>query len=248
MQFTGQRFLMSAGLPLPKQVFGHGFLLNRGEKMSKSVGNVVDPMELAEIYGVDQLRYFLLGDVVFGKDGTYSAEAIVTKSNADLANNFGNLAQRSLSMIAKNCDGKVPEAGTPTDAEQQLLTELDSCFSDVQSAVTGGLLKLDVALDKIRERLSATNQYFADQAPWALRKTDPERADTVLYYTAESIRQLAIMLRWVMPESCDKMLDLLAQSQDARDFDSLNQSIKSGIELPQPKGIFPRLELPEGEG
>lgn len=239
-------FLMSANLPLPKQVFGHGFLLNRGEKMSKSVGNVVDPLELSEVYGVDQLRYTLLADVPFGKDGSYSAEAIVTRSNADLANNFGNLAQRSLSMIAKNCDGKVPNAGKATAAEEQLIIDLKTCFDDVQSAVTGGLLKLDNALDKIRERLSATNQYFADQAPWALRKTDPERADTVLYYTAESIRQLAIMLRWVIPDSCDKMLDLLAQPQEARDFKSLDRSIEIGLDLPQPKGLFPRLELPEG--
>lgn len=238
-------FLMSAGLPLPKQVFGHGHLLSRGEKMSKSLGNVIDPMELASIYGVDQLRYTLLADVPFGKDGSYSAESVVTKSNADLANNFGNLAQRSLSMIAKNCDGKVPAGSAPTKDEEQLLVELENCFEDVRTAVTGGLLKLDLALDKIRERLSATNQYFADQAPWALRKTDPERADTVLYYTAESIRQLAIMLRWVMPESCDKMLDLLAQSADARNFDSLSQPISAGIALPKPEGIFPRLELPE---
>jgi len=216
--------------------------------MSKSVGNVVDPMNLAEVFGVDQLRYFLLSDVVFGKDGTYSAEAIVTKTNADLANNFGNLAQRSLSMIAKNCDGKVPLAGDPTEVELKLLDDLKASFGAVEQAMTGGLLKIDTALDIIRERLSATNQYFADQAPWALRKTDPQRADTVLYHTAESIRQLAIMLRWVMPESCDKMLDLLAQSPDARDFSHLDQPIKVGIELPVPKGIFPRLELPEGAG
>ncbi|WP_417622317.1 methionine--tRNA ligase [Parasphingorhabdus sp.] len=240
-------FLMSAGLPLPKQVFGHGFLLNRGEKMSKSVGNVVDPMALADIFGVDQLRYFLLADVVFGKDGTYSAEAIVTKTNADLANNFGNLAQRSLSMIAKNCDGKVPTPGEATEAERQLLAQLHECFAEVKAAMTGGLFKIDNALDTIRERLSATNSYFADQAPWALRKTDPARADTVLYYTAEAIRQLAIMLRWVIPESCDKMLDLLAQPADARDFAHLGTAIETGLELPQPKGIFPRLEMPEAE-
>ena len=238
-------FLMSAGLPLPKQVFGHGFLLNRGEKMSKSIGNVVDPMELAQHFGVDQLRYFLLADVVFGKDGTYSAEAIVTKTNADLANNFGNLAQRSLSMIAKNCDGKVPAAGEPTDAESQLLSQLDQCFVDVKSVMTGGLFKIDTALDIIRERLSATNTYFADQAPWALRKTDPARADTVLYYTAEAIRRLAIMLRWAIPESCDKMLDLLVQPDDARDFEHLTNAIEAGINLPAPQGVFPRLELPK---
>jgi methionyl-tRNA synthetase len=193
------------------------------------------------------LRYFLLADVVFGKDGTYSAEAIVTKTNADLANNFGNLAQRSLSMIAKNCEGKVPPRGEPTEAEQQLLSQLDICFSDVKAAVTGGLFKIDQALDIIRERLSATNTYFADQAPWALRKTDPARADSVLYHTAEAIRQLAIMLRWVMPESCDRMLDLLAQSPDARDFEHLVTPIEAGLELPAPIGVFPRLELPKDE-
>lgn len=240
-------FLMSAGLPLPKQVFGHGFLLNRGEKMSKSVGNVVDPMELAERFGVDQLRYFLLADVVFGKDGTYSADAIVTKTNADLANNFGNLAQRSLSMIAKNCNGKIPAAGEPTAAEQELLGQLDKCFVDVNAAMTGGLFKIDQALDIIRERLSATNTYFADQAPWALRKTDPARADSVLYHTTEAIRQLAIMLRWAMPDSCDRMLDLLAQSPDSRDFGDLGTPIEQGLELPQPEGIFPRLELLKDE-
>ena len=240
-------FLMSAGLPLPKQVFGHGFLLNRGEKMSKSVGNVVDPMNLAERFGVDQLRYFLLSDVVFGKDGTYSADAIVTKTNADLANNFGNLAQRSLSMIAKNCEGRIPPPGEPTEAELQLLRQLDDCFASVKTAMTGGLLKIDQALDTIRELMSATNQYFADQAPWALRKTDPARADTVLYHTAEAVRQLAIMLRWVIPESCDKMLDLLAQPDDSRDFDHLNKPIETGIALPEPKGIFPRLELLKDE-
>ena len=238
---------MSAGLPLPKQVFGHGFLLNRGEKMSKSVGNVVDPMQLAEQFGVDQLRYFLLSDVVFGKDGTYSADAIVTKTNADLANNFGNLAQRSLSMIGKNCDGKVPAPGEPTAAEEELLAQLDQCFIDINAAMTGGLFKIDTALDTIRERLSATNTYFADQAPWALRKTDPARADTVLYYTAEAIRQLAIMLRWAIPESCDRMLDLLAQPADARDFEHLTTAIVPGVALPAPQGIFPRLDLPVSE-
>ena len=238
---------MSAGLALPKQVFGHGFLLNRGEKMSKSVGNVVDPMELAARFGVDQLRYFLLADVVFGKDGTYSADAIVTKTNADLANNFGNLAQRSLSMIAKNCDGIVPKPGTKTDAEAELLSQLDSCLAGVTAAMTGGLFKIDQALDTIREQLSTTNTYFADQAPWALRKTDPARADSVLYHTAEAIRQLAIMLRWVMPESCDKMLDLLSQPADAREFEHLAIAIEPGLELPQPTGIFPRLELLKDE-
>jgi methionyl-tRNA synthetase len=243
-------FLMSAKLPLPKQVFGHGFLLNRGVKMSKSVGNVVDPIALADAFGVDQLRYFLLSDVVFGKDGTYSPEMIVTKTNADLANHFGNLAQRSLSMIAKNCDGKIPTPGPETDAETALISDLTAAFEKTTIFVTGGQFQIDAAIDVIRERLSATNQYFADQAPWALRKTDPARADTVLYYTAEAIRRLAIMLQWVVPESCGKMLDLLAQPDDQRTFSSLETAIESGRSVPPPQAIFPRLEMPavEGEG
>ncbi len=241
-------FLMSANLPLPKQVFGHGFLLNRGEKMSKSVGNVVDPIALADAFGVDQLRYFLLSEVVFGKDGSYSAEMIVTKTNADLANNFGNLAQRSLSMIAKNCEGKIPAAGEKTVAEEQLIDDLQSCFENMNALMENGEYPIHAAIDLLRERLSATNQYFADQAPWALRKTDPARADTVLYYTAESIRQLAIMLRWVIPESCDKMLDLLAQPADIRAFCDMDKAISTGLTLPAPSGIFPRLEMPVAEG
>ncbi|WP_108810000.1 methionine--tRNA ligase [Sphingorhabdus sp. Alg231-15] len=243
-------FLMSANLPLPKQVFGHGFLLNRGQKMSKSVGNVVDPIALADAFGVDQLRYFLLSEVIFGKDGSYSAEMIVTKTNADLANNFGNLAQRSLSMIAKNCEGKVPQAGDKTESEEKLTDDLKDCFSKMTNLMENGEFPIHAAIDLLRERLSATNQYFADQAPWALRKTDPARADTVLYYTAESIRQLAIMLRWVIPESCDKMLDLLSQSPDERDFEHMTNRIESGLALPAPTGIFPRLETPatNGEG
>ncbi len=240
-------FLMSADLPLPKQVFGHGHLLSRGEKMSKSLGNVVDPMVLAEQYGVDQLRYTLLADVPFGKDGSYSAEAIVTKSNADLANNFGNLAQRSLSMIAKNCDGKVPDASEKTDSEEQLIVELQKCFEDVKAHMMSGELAIHSAIDILRERLSATNQYFADQQPWALRKTDPARADTVLYYTAESIRRLAIMLSWIIPESCGKMLNLLAQPEDKRAFDNVEDFIEAGLPLPSPSAIFPRLDQPEPE-
>lgn len=237
-------FLMSAGLPLPKQVFGHGFLLNRGEKMSKSVGNVVDPLNLADVFGVDQLRYFLLSDVIFGKDGSYSAEMIVTRTNADLANNFGNLAQRSLSMIAKNCDGKIPQPGDATEAEELLLNELRTCFDSVTELFASDELPIHAAIDLIRERLSASNQYFADQEPWALRKTDPARADTVLYYTAESIRRLAIMLRWAIPGSCDKMLDTLNQDANSRNFSDLETLLAPGTEISKPSPIFPRLELP----
>jgi methionyl-tRNA synthetase len=234
-------FLMSAGVALPKSVFGHGFLLHRGEKMSKSIGNVVDPIELADVFGVDALRYFLLREVSFGSDGSYSADAIVTRVNADLANNFGNLAQRSLSMIAKNCDGRIPTPGDATQAETDLLAKIEEAQSQAQAAME--TLSLNVALEAIWQGMSEANLYFADQAPWAVRKTDPARADTILYHTAEAIRRLAILASWAIPEGCGKILALLGQT-DAPSFSALGTAIVSGTALPPPQGAFPRLELP----
>ena len=227
-------FLMSADLPLPKQIFGHGFLLNKGEKMSKSVGNVVDPIGMAGRYGVDQLRYFLLREVSFGQDGSYSHEAIVTRSNADLANGLGNLAQRCLSIIAKNCGGKVPEPG----ASSGLGEALAASKHKLDEAMAG--LAPHRALEAIWEAVGDANRYFADMAPWSLRKTDPAAADAVLYETAEAIRQLAILVRWAIPQSADALLDQLAQAPDARDFAALERPLTAGTMLPPPSGIFPR--------
>jgi methionyl-tRNA synthetase len=234
-------FLMSANIALPKQVFGHGFLLNRGEKMSKSVGNVTDPIELADRFGVDPLRYFLLREVSFGQDGSYSEEAIVTRCNADLANNLGNLAQRCLSIIAKNCDGRVPGPGTATAAEEALVESVTAAAAGMHQAM--GELAIHTALEAIWSAARDANQYFADQAPWSVRKTDPARADTILYYAAEAVRRIAIMARWAIPESADKLLDLLGQGADVRNFEALNRPIEAGTALPAPSGVFPRLEM-----
>ena len=230
-------FLISAKLPVPKQVFGHGFVLNRGEKMSKSVGNVVDPIGMAETYGVDQLRYFLLREVSFGQDGSYSHEAIVTRANADLANGLGNLAQRCLSMIAKNCGGVVPVAAL-TAHDEAIVATVDACWTEARDHL--GDLALHRALESIWEAVSAANGYFADEAPWSLRKTDPVRADTVLYVTADLVRRLAIMVRWAIPTSADALLDQLAQPDEARDFSSLAIGLQHGVQLPPPQGVFPR--------
>ncbi len=232
-------FLMSAGLPLPKQVFGHGFLLHRGEKMSKSTGNVADPIEMAEAFGVDPLRYFLLREVSFGQDGSYSDEAIVTRVNADLANGLGNLAQRSLSMIAKQCGGVLPSAGEESAPvlPATLLQRVADAMDD---------LALHRALEIIWEGVGEANRYFADMAPWALRKTDPAKADAVLYRTAEAVRQLAILVRWVAPSSADRLLDQLAVASDERDFAALDVPLTPGSSLPAPQGVFPRLEMPVG--
>jgi methionyl-tRNA synthetase len=234
--------LLSAGLALPKQVFGHGFLLARGgEKMSKSLGNVVDPIELADAFGVDALRYFLLREVSFGSDGSYSAEAIVTRVNADLANNFGNLAQRSLSMIAKNCDGAVPTPGAATEAEESLLAVITTAQHAASAAMAD--LAINTALEAIWQAMSAANLYFAEQAPWTVRKTDPARADTILYYTAEAVRRLTILSTWAIPEGCARILTLLGQSTTPS-FTDLSNMIEAGTPLPTPVGAFPRLELP----
>lgn len=231
-------FLMSAGLPVPRQVFGHGFVLNRGEKMSKSVGNVVDPIEMARIYGVDQLRYFLLREVSFGQDGSYSHEAIVNRSNADLANDFGNLAQRTLSMIAKNCGGRVPEPGEETEADARLAAILAAIPANVAAAMDN--LALHQALEAIWRGVGEANLYISEQAPWTVRKTDPARADTILYRTAEAVRRLAILARWAIPTSCDRLLDQLGQEPNERDFSNLYNGLMTGTPLPSPQGIFPR--------
>jgi methionyl-tRNA synthetase len=230
-------FLMSAGLPVPRQVFGHGFVLNRGEKMSKSVGNVVDPVGMAETYGVDQLRYFLLREVSFGQDGSYSHEAIVARTNADLANGLGNLAQRCLSMIAKNCGGAVPAPGPMAAEDLALFVAIDAAEQAMRAAMA--TFALHSALATIWEAVSAANVYFAEQAPWTARKTDPARADHILYVAAEAIRRIAILTRWAIPASADKLLDLLAQPLEARDFVS-RAPLGAGTLLPAPQGVFPR--------
>ena len=245
-------FLMSAGLPLPKQVFGHGFLLNRGEKMSKSLGNVVDPMTLAERFGVDPLRYYLLREVSFGQDGTYSAEAIVRTANADLANSFGNLAQRSLSMIFKNLDGKL-EKFIPAAPDDELAarvaiatrTELPREFES---------LNFSVGIEAWMRAVFACNQYVDEQAPWALKKTDPDRMTAVLMTLFMAVRDLAIAIRPVVPTAADNLLDQMGIAANERDFGALADAdwfVKlagSGFALGQPTPLFPRLELPEGEG
>jgi len=233
-------FLMSAGIPLQKRVYAHGFLFSRGEKMSKSVGNVVDPFNLADQYGVDQVRYFFLREVPFGQDGNYNHEAIVARINADLANDLGNLAQRSLSMIAKQHEGVLPEPGAFTDNDKAILAQADGMIGLARTAM--GTQQIHQALNAVWAVVAEANRYFAGEAPWALAKTDPQRQRTVLYVTAEVIRQIAILAQPVMPESSAKLLDSLGIPQDARDFAALGGAarIKPGTELPPPAPVFPR--------
>ena len=238
-------FLMSAGIALPKRVFGHGFVFNRGEKMSKSVGNVIDPLALAEHYGLDQLRYFLLREVPFGQDGNYSHEAIVNRTNADLANDLGNLAQRSLSMIAKNCGGVVPQKGELHDADRAILQMAEEALATSRKAM--GDQAIHQALASVFAVVAEANRYFAGQEPWALKKTDPARMETVLWTTAETVRRVGILVQPYIPESASKLLDLLAVAADARTFAHVGEGAEliPGEALPAPQGVFPRYVEPE---
>lgn len=233
-------FLMSAGIPVQKRVFAHGFLFNRGEKMSKSVGNVVDPFNLADQYGVDQMRYFFLREVPFGQDGSYNHEAIVARINADLANDLGNLAQRSLSMIAKQYQGVLPEPGAFTDNDKAILVQADGMIALARTAMA--TQQIHQALNAVWAVVAEANRYFAGEAPWALAKTDPARQRTVLYVTAEVVRQIAILAQPAMPDASAKLLDILSipDDKESRYFAALGARIKPGTVLPAPAPVFPR--------
>ena len=233
-------FLMSAGIEVPRRIFSHGFLFNRGEKMSKSVGNVIDPFALADAYGVDQLRYFFLREVPFGQDGNYSHEAIVNRTNADLANDLGNLAQRSLSMIAKQFGGDLPKPGALSSADQSILAAADGMIAKARDAMA--TQQLHQVLNAVWAVVAEANRYFAGEAPWALAKTDPAKQATVLYVTAEVLRQVAILAQPFVPTSAAKLLDLLAVPADERSFAFLDgkHRIAAGSKLPAPAAVFPR--------
>jgi methionyl-tRNA synthetase len=245
-------FLMSAGLPLPKQVFGHGFLLARGgEKMSKSLGNVVDPIELADRFGVDQLRYFFISEVSFGQDGSYSPEAIVMRCNAELANSFGNLAQRTLSQIFKNCDGRLPGVDGHNDDDMALMETVCAALQDHMPKAFE-----DMALSQATEvwmtAVFACNAYIDAQAPWALKKTDTHRMETVLATLYICIAQLAVAISPIIPASAAILLEQMGVADELRNIEGINGNwysplAESDYRLEQPQGLFPRLEMPEEE-
>jgi methionyl-tRNA synthetase len=213
--------------------------------MSKSVGNVIDPIALVDHYGVDPLRYFFMREVPFGQDGSYSQESIVNRINADLANDLGNLAQRSLSMVAKHLEGRVPQQSALAEADQTLLDAADGLHAIARSAMAEQ--QIGVMLNAVFEVVADANRYFASQEPWTLRKSDAERFETVLYVTAEVLRQVGILLQAVMPDSAGRLLDQLVVPTEARSFASLGAAgrLTPGTVLPAPQGVFPRYVEPE---
>jgi len=236
-------FLMAAGLPLPKRLFAHGWWTKDGEKISKSLGNVIDPVELVEKYGVDQTRFFLMSEVGFGNDGDYSNERMVQKVNTNLANELGNLSQRTLSMVFKNCNKAVPaEIGEYTPEDEALLAKAKELKNVSGEAISNQAIHkyADACVSLVRE----ANKYIDEMAPWGLKKTDPERMATVLYVIMETLRHVAILYQPLMPTSANAILDQLTVPENERTFEYLDTSpIRPGTPISKPVGIFPRIEV-----
>jgi len=236
-------FLMSANLPVPKCVFANGWWVVEGEKMSKSVGNVISPESLLETYGSDGARYALLREMPFGNDGNFSYENAVNRINGDLANGLGNLAQRSLSMIAKNADSKIPKNNGFTN-DDDILLKLAYALPHLTEMHIDAV-QIHKYLDAVWHVVGEANAYIDAQAPWKLKKEDPDRMQSVLYVLAEIIRCCAIMAQPIIPTGANKILDQLCVADDIRTFMQVNaeNALKSGTLLPTPQGVFPRLEL-----
>lgn len=239
-------FLMAANLPMPKKVFAHGFINVNGAKMSKSVGNVIAPQDLIDLYGLDSTRYILMREVSHGNDGNFSHEYAIQRINSDLANGLGNLSQRTLSMIYKNCDGKIPECGNLSDDDKTLLAHAyEKLVPSMREE--GDKMRFNRMLEAIWRLVIDANAYVDAQAPWGLKKTDPKRMQTVLYVLAEIVRVLGISMQSVTPESADKILIQVKSPEDERLFAHISNdyAIKSGTEIDAPEGVFPRLEAKE---
>ncbi len=231
-------FLMAAGLPTPRCVFSNGWWTAAGEKMSKSLGNAVDAARLVDTFGLDPVRYFLLREVPFGNDGDYSDAALIRRLNVELANDLGNLAQRTLSQIAKNCGGQLPERGAATVQDTALLETAQALPHAVRDRLDR--LAFHDALEDVWKVIRAANAYIDHQAPWALRKTDAARMASVLSVLAEVIRCVATVLQPFMPGSMTAMLDQVGARPDARGLADLAAPLPPGTVLPTPQGVFPR--------
>ena len=234
-------FLKAAGLEPPKRVFAHGWWTIEGQKMSKSLGNAIDPVALVEEFGLDPLRYFLLREVPFGADGDFARKALANRLNGELADALGNLANRTLSLIQRNCEGKLPAEAAITPADESLL----GLLTTLQATVGGSLTdqKFHTALEDIFRVVRAANAYITEQAPWALKKTDPARMEAVLRHLHTVLRRVAMMLWPFMPTTMSALLDQLGVPKDARDIMALHTPLPAGTALPPPSPLFRKIEI-----
>ena len=243
-------FLMAADLPLPKRVFAHGWWTNEGEKISKSLGNVIDPLQLVNDYGLDQTRYFLMREVPFGRDGDFVREQMIQRINSDLANDIGNLAQRTLSLVFKNLDGQLPAFPAKLQPEdKELIEATDNLLVVVRAEMDKQAFH--EALRLIWEVIAKANRYIDQAAPWALKKTDPARMAEVLAILVETLRQVTILIQPVMPESAGRLLDqLVIEEGEARQFSAIGGAVRlDSRQMPgKPEGVFPRYLEESGEG
>ena len=231
-------FLMAAGLDVPRRVFAHGWWTVDGAKISKSVGNVIDPRDLVDKFGLDPVRYFLLREVPFGNDGDFSERALISRMNVELANDLGNLAQRSLTFIAKNLEGVLPPFGELTGDDHALLSAARALPAQLREIIDRQAFH--EALETVWRVVRAANAYIDHQAPWALRKTDPVRMATVLRVLADTLRPVATVLLPFMPQSMERLLDQLGVPAAGRSLASLDVKLPEGTHLPAPQGVFPR--------
>ena len=237
--------LMALGVQMPKQVYGHGWLLIGGDKMSKSKGNVVDPFVLSDRYGVDAVRYFLLREVPFGSDGVYTNEALIARTNADLANDLGNLVSRTTAMITQYFGGVVPNNKAAEDIDRDLISLCESALGKVRADVEK--LLIPESLGEIFRLIQRANKYIDETMPWVLAK-DPEKKDrlgTVLYNLAETIRISAVLLAPFMPATAQNIFDRLQLGKLPNDFASVKKfgGLKSGGGVTKGDALFPRLDM-----
>lgn len=236
-------FLMAAEIPLPKTIMAHGWWTNEGQKISKSLGNTIDPIKLIEEFGVDQVRYFLMREVTFGADGNFSRDNLITRINSELSNKIGNLLQRTTSFVYKNNEGKIPLL---TQNVIDKIYELPILKTAIKFAEQNILLMEKTEINKVLENIISfaeeANIYIDSEAPWNLKKTDPEKMLEVLYTLLEVLRYIAIMLQPFIPGSAAKMLDQLGVDKEERAFKHLSKgyALKVGSDILEPAVIFPR--------
>ena len=213
-------FLMAANLPLPQKIFGHGWILSDEKKMSKSLGNILDPVEIIKKYGIDQLRYYLIKEVSLGNDGNISMDNLKNCINNDLANNFGNLCQRVFSFIEKNCDGKLPTPANLEKIDRDLLENLTNKVPELISDMNNQ--NLNDYIKKVVEFSFDANKYFNDLQPWSLKKTNIERMNTILYTIITQIKNISILLSPIIPLSSEKILDIMNLKENQKKINSIN--------------------------